>query len=198
MLQYLENLVGGESVMNKYLRAHVEQFAHKTVNSAQFKEFFLSYMRDTAKVAEATLASIDWDTWYNKPGMPSVQNHFDQTLIKAATDLADVFLAGGASAENVASDATKGWDSAQSVIFLERFIAAQKDAKEDKEKLAAFAATLKSLDAKFAFSASQNCELKFRWLTVRANAGRAGRAGSRRGGGEERVPRIDQHPTRLR
>ena len=152
--------------MNKYLRAHVEKFAHKTVNSAQFKEFFLAYMRDTAKVEEATLATIDWDTWYNKPGMPSVQNQFDQTLIKAATDLAELFLAGGASAENVASDATKGWDSAQSVIFLERFIAAQKDVKEDKEKLAAFAAILQTLDAKFAFSASQNCELKFRWLTV--------------------------------
>lgn len=167
-LTYLENLVGGESVMNAYLRAHVERFAHTTVNSSQFKAFFLDYMRTTAKVGEEVLSQIDWDTWYNKPGMPAVENVFDQTLIKAATDLADVLLAGGDAANAVAADATKGWDSAQSVIFLERFIAAQKDLAKDgqAEKRAAFADTLKAVDAKFAFSASQNCELKFRWLTV--------------------------------
>jgi len=165
---YLENLVGGESVMNPYLRAHVERFAHITVNSAQFKEFFLTYMRDTAKISEEILSQIDWNAWYNTPGMPPVANQFDQTLIKTSQDLADVLLQGGENATAVGADAINGWDSAQSVIFLERFIGAQKEIPAgDDAKRAAFTDTLKAVDAKFHFSASKNCELKFRWLTVR-------------------------------
>lgn len=166
-LTYLENLVGGEKVMNPYLRAHCEKYAHTTVNSLQFREFFMSYMRDVAKVPEATLAQIDWDRWYFTPGMPPVSNAFDQSLIKGSEDLAARLVAGGAAAEGITAEAIKGWDSAQVVILLEALISAQSKAlSAGEEAKAAFAARIEAIDSIFAFTASRNSEIRFRWLTL--------------------------------
>jgi leukotriene-A4 hydrolase len=60
-LTYLETLVGGEEVMNPFLKAHCQQYAHKTVNLADWKVFFFDNMTNTAKVSAEKLASIDWD-----------------------------------------------------------------------------------------------------------------------------------------
>ncbi len=61
-LTYVESLVGGEEVMNPFLRAHCEKFAHSTVNAEQWKEFMIEYFTNTAKVDKEKLAQIDWDT----------------------------------------------------------------------------------------------------------------------------------------
>lgn len=154
--------------MNKYLRAHCDKYAHSTVNSAQFKQFFLAYMTEVAKIPAETLAKIDWDAWYNKPGMPTVQNVFDQTLIKDSEALSKVLLEGGAEAAKVTKDSIKGWDSAQIVILLEAIIDAQKKASAsgDKAQVAAFADRLQAIDKTFEFTLSKNSEVRFRWLTV--------------------------------
>ena len=164
-LTYLENLVGGEKVMNPYLRAHCERYAHSTVNSQQFREFFMSYMRDTAKVPAETLAQIDWDKWYFTPGMPPVANKFDQSLIKGSEELAARLVAGGAEAEKITADSIKGWDSAQIVILLESLISAQAKALA-ADKGASFQARLEAIDSIFHFTSSRNSEVRFRWLTL--------------------------------
>jgi len=171
-LTYLENLVGGEEVMNPFLRAHCQRFAHSTVNSEQWKPFFLDYMLNVAKVPQDKLNQIDWDTWYHKPGMPVVSNQFDQSLIQGSNDLANLLLAGGEAAGKVGKDALASWDSAQIVIFLERLISAQKDANAsgDAEKQAALRERLQAIDALFNFTASRNSELRFRWLTLAIRA----------------------------
>ena len=168
-LTYLETLVGGEEVMNKYLRAHCEKYAHSTVNSGQFKEFFLGYMSEVAKVPADTLAQIDWEAWYNKPGMPVQQNAFDQTLIKDSEALAQVLLEGsGEATAKVTKDSIRGWDSAQIVILLEAIIDAQKKASAagEPKDVAAFAEKLQAIDRTFDFTLSKNSEVRFRWLTV--------------------------------
>jgi len=40
------------------------------------------------KVKPEVLKQIDWEAWYHKPGMPPVPPRFDETLYKAARDLA--------------------------------------------------------------------------------------------------------------
>jgi leukotriene-A4 hydrolase len=167
-LTYLENLIGGEAVMNPFLRAHCERFAHGTVSSEQWKPFFIDYMLTVAKIPQATLDQIDWDAWYNKPGMPPVANAFDQTLIKGSNELADILLAGGEKAAAVKPDALNGWDSAQQIILLERIIAAQKEsqAAAGGEKVAQFLERLQAIDSLFHFTDSRNSEIRFRWLTL--------------------------------
>jgi leukotriene-A4 hydrolase len=163
-LTYLQTLVGGESVMNPFLKAHCQKFAHSTVNSADWKVFFLDYMLTTAKIPQATLDQIDWDAWYNQPGMPPVQNKFDQSLIHGSESLAVKLIEAG---EEPKKDDLKGWDSAQIVILLEKMIELQKAALakgEDAKKT--LGDQLKNIDSVYGFTGSKNSEIRFRWLTL--------------------------------
>jgi leukotriene-A4 hydrolase len=75
------------------------------VSSYEFKEFFLGYFAD--KVSSETLLSIDWEGWFNTPGMPIQKPKFDTTLAEASENLAKQWLAGGA---DVSID---GWTAKQ-------------------------------------------------------------------------------------
>ena len=111
LLYHLEQLVGGDAVMNPFLRAYCQHFAYGTVTSQSFKAFFLGYFQ--GKVDDAKLAGIDWDTWLHKPGMPP-DPHFDRTLVNEAEALAKRWMTNPTSAQAVvpAPDVHK-WDSDQ-------------------------------------------------------------------------------------
>jgi leukotriene-A4 hydrolase len=179
-LTYLEANILGEETMNKYLRAHCVKYAHSVVNSDGWKEFFLDWCRHEAKIPEEKLASIDWETWFHKPGMPPVKNVFDQSLIKGSQELADTLLSGGAGDAAVKADAMQGWDSSQVVILLERILAAQKDALAggmDSENAKSFSERLQHIDTVFQFTNSRNAEVRFRWLTLCIRQGFSDRFG---------------------
>ena len=52
-------MVGGKEVFERFMRAYVVRFAFKTINSQQFKSFFLEYFQGKTEVS-----SIDWELWY--------------------------------------------------------------------------------------------------------------------------------------
>jgi hypothetical protein len=60
--------VGGAEPMEEFLRAYVLFFRRHSLTSERFRAFFNEYF--SLRVPAATLASIDWDTWLYKPGMP--------------------------------------------------------------------------------------------------------------------------------
>ena len=64
-LWYLEKLVGGAAVFEPFLKSYYAHFANKSINTEQFKEFFLQQFGSLEAVA-----AIDWDTWLHAPGMP--------------------------------------------------------------------------------------------------------------------------------
>ena len=111
LLYHLEQVVGGDAVMNPFLRAYCQHFAYGTVTSASFKAFFLGYFQ--GKVADAKLAGIDWDTWLHKPGMPP-DPHFDRSLVDEAEALAKRWMANpqAAQADQQPPDVHK-WESDQ-------------------------------------------------------------------------------------
>ncbi len=106
--------------------------------------------------------------------MPPVANVFDQSLIKGSNDLADTLLSDDESkAGAVSAEALQGWDSAQIVILLERFISKQKESQEQMgsneeqaERKKSFGEKLQRVDKVFNFTQSKNSEIRFRWLTV--------------------------------
>lgn len=156
-LTYLEGLVGGEAVMNPFLRAHCDKFKYSTTTSEEWKTFFLQYFE--AKGLADKLKAIDWDTWFYKPGPPCVTNKFDTSLVDTATALATK-LASGA---DVNIDIT-GWACAQILVFLDKLGELQKAAGKDKQ--AFFVSLLQKVDAACSFSASQNAEIQFRFYTL--------------------------------
>jgi hypothetical protein len=165
---YLENLVGGEGIMNGYLRAHCEKFANSTVNTAQFKALFIEYMLSKG-IPQATLDTIDWNAWLHTPGMPPVKNTFDQTLIEGSVALATKLVT-APEAEGIARASPsdlKGWDSAQIVILLETLLELQKAASEKgAAEKDAFGKRLLAIDNVYKFTESKNAEVRFRWLTL--------------------------------
>ena len=87
LLCHLEKLVGGEAVMDVYLKAHVQRFAHKSLSSDEWVAFFLEYFRALGTVDAAALDAIDWKAWLHTPGMPK-EFEFDASLADASRALA--------------------------------------------------------------------------------------------------------------
>jgi leukotriene-A4 hydrolase len=59
-----------------FLRAYYEKFKYQSIDSYQFKQFFLDYFKDK------DLSGINWDQWFNDPGMPKYKPNFDESLAK--------------------------------------------------------------------------------------------------------------------
>lgn len=165
-LFYLEGLVGGEEVMNPFLKAHCEKYKFGLTDSADWKIFFLDYMKD--RVSDEVLSQIDWDAWYNKPGMPTVVNTFDRTLVETAESLAEEIFSGKTAPT---SSQLEGWSSNQVVLFLEKIQKLQKAAStEDEKERERIATTLKALDDTFDFTHSKNSEIRHRWYQAAIRA----------------------------
>lgn len=79
----LQDVVGGPSAFEPFMRSYLTHFAFKTVDSYQFKDFFCDHFK-----GNAAISSIDWDAWFYNPGMPPVENSYDTSLATAANDLA--------------------------------------------------------------------------------------------------------------
>ena len=86
-LWYLEELVGGAEKFEPFLKAYFKKFVYKSLDTDEFKTYFLAYFTDTDAVS-----SIDWNTWLYKPGMPPYQPNFDKTLAEEAWTLADKWV----------------------------------------------------------------------------------------------------------
>ena len=52
-------------VFEPFLKAYYSKFAYKSIDSSQFKDYFLDYFTDVEAVKK-----IDWDTWLHGTGMP--------------------------------------------------------------------------------------------------------------------------------
>lgn len=69
------------------------------------REFFLSYFEAVPEVK-----NIDWDGWFDKPGMPLVKNVFNTKLSDTAIALAKKWIEGG---QGASADDLKGFSSGQ-------------------------------------------------------------------------------------
>jgi len=84
-LYYLETVVGGKEVFLGWLNAFYSANLRGTISSQKMQEHFLHYF--TPKVDPEKLKSIDWNTWFNSPGLPS----FDpsSSLVNSYSESAD-------------------------------------------------------------------------------------------------------------
>ena len=102
-LRYLEDLVGGEDVFAKFIKAYIQNFRYKCLDSYDFKEFFLNYWKEIDG-AKDKLASIDWECWLKKAGMPPVLRKVESKLINDAQALVEKWSNVGAEEEFKASE----------------------------------------------------------------------------------------------
>jgi len=149
-LFYLETIVGIPA-FEKFLKDYIQKFKFGSLTSFDFKDYFLSYFKDV------DLSQVDWNAWFNTPGMPVVTPQFDQTLSNASKQLADKWLQGQVGS---AGD-IKDWTAGQIVVFLDELVLAPNALSHE---------VIQSMDKLYNLSASKNAEIRFRWyqLCVRA------------------------------
>ena len=86
-LRYLEEIIGGPTKMEEFLKSYYEFFAYESIDSTEFKTYFGNYFKNESK-----LSSIDWDTWLNGTGMPPHRPNYDESLVEACTELAQKWI----------------------------------------------------------------------------------------------------------
>ncbi|KAI8054004.1 leukotriene A4 hydrolase [Syncephalis plumigaleata] len=155
LLYYLEQLLGGPSVFEPYMKAHVEKFAGKSITTDEWKAFLYEYMgQHHGESKVATLNTVNWHSWLKEPGMPPVTNEFDPTLANACTRLCERWEAaqdddtGKFSANDI-----KDFSPYQTVLFLQQLADKKMFSKEK----------LDLMDSIYKFTKVQNCEIRFSW-----------------------------------
>jgi len=149
-LWYLEQLVGGAGVFEPFLRAYYQNFQYKSINSDDFKAFFLNYFKTIEDIK-----SIDWETWFHKPGMPPYTPQFNDALAKASWDLAEQWQAWDVVSDFNHSSFTS-FSAGQKQEFLTSLY--KGDALSPMK--------LQKMQSLYDLDNSPNVEILFRWLRL--------------------------------
>lgn len=92
-LFYLEQVVGGPQQMTDWLRAYVDEFRGRSIETSDFRRHFLSFFKDVDGVKH-----IDWKHWLKGEGLPKfdLSAHVDSTLLGRCKALSAEWLREGA------------------------------------------------------------------------------------------------------
>lgn len=85
-LYYLEKLIG-KPTWDKFIPHYFTTWSRKSLDSYDFKATLLDFFASDKETSK-TLESVDWDTWFYKPGMPP-KPKFDTSMVDKCYALAD-------------------------------------------------------------------------------------------------------------
>lgn len=150
-LWYLEDTVGGANVMDPFLKSYYAKFANKSIDSEQFKNYFLEYFD-----GKVNLDSIDWDTWLHAPGMPVYKPKFDETLAISCRKLATEW---------------QDWNTDTQPNFTEKFF--EFSAQQKSEFLWTLLkgsplshGKLEAMAEMYKLESCSNVEIEFKWIRL--------------------------------
>jgi len=150
LLWYLQTIFG-ETKFEAFLKAYIQHFSYKAITTEDWKAFLYSFFDDE----KDKLEQVDWDLWFNKPGLAPVKGVYDTSLQEACTKLARKWQSGAVdtcSATDLAS-----FSSGQLQEFLDQLIMGE---ALSVEVVATMEKTYLSI------TASKNSEVRFRWIRV--------------------------------
>jgi len=164
-LRYLEDLVGGQEVMAKFIKAYLANFRYKCLDSFEFKQFFTEYFQ-TVDGAKDKLGGIDWETWLKAPGMPPVLRKVESKMIIDAQDLVKKWSSVEETEFKANADDIKGWNVEQIEMFLDDLLKNYQDLlKENKLTKQGLRAKVNALKV-YKFHESKNAEILFRFNLI--------------------------------
>jgi leukotriene-A4 hydrolase len=127
----------------------------KSLDSYEFKKTLLDFFADDAD-ATSKLSSVDWESWYNKPGYPP-KPKYDDSLVRACYDLAAKWQKRSGSPFQPTSNDIAGWSANQSVVFLEKLQSAPEPLRVEDVEL---------MGSAYGYAVSENVELVSRYYGV--------------------------------
>ena len=140
----------------------MEEFSHKSINTNDFKTFLYKFYQGQGNGEKVKiLDSVDWDAWFNKPGMPIIENKFDDSLARACIALAEEWESSRISkVYPTDKDQFLALNSNQKIMFLEKLLL--------KEKFPHH--VLQAMDTLYDLTSAKNAEIRFRWEWLCLNA----------------------------
>ncbi|KAJ2020839.1 Leucyl aminopeptidase yscIV [Coemansia sp. S680] len=158
LLYFLEQYLGGTDVFEPYMRAYINAFKGKSIDTQDWKSHLFAYFAEHDPSKTELLNQIEWDKWLFAPGMPPVGNKYDERPQQICLDLADRWLsaADGSDYSQFLPKDIDGFSTMQKVIFLTRLA----------ERSPLPAAMLASLDLVYRLTDHRNCEVRFGWLSL--------------------------------
>ncbi|KAF9934607.1 Leukotriene A-4 hydrolase [Linnemannia zychae] len=159
LLYYLEKHLGGPEVFEPYLRAHVQEFAGRSINTDDWKAFLYNFMEKNFGQEKVDLLNqVDWEAWLAGTGMPPVDNKFDDTLAKACTCLCKKWDDSRHTSPptEFSKDDIKDFSSTQMVVFLEKISELEPLPHEH----------LDTMDQLYELTHVRNSEIRLRWHLV--------------------------------
>ncbi|MEW5318023.1 MAG: hypothetical protein WDW38_009277 [Sanguina aurantia] len=160
LLYFLQELLGGASVFEPFVRSYFEHFKFSTVSHSQFKDYLTFYF-----IGNAALKTVDWDAWFYSPGMPPVLIEFDTSLADDAYKLAvdwhtcDVMGIGGKAPAGCSPSDIQGWSSEQVITFLDKLASLR-----SMTPLSPLVA--RQLEAVYSLGARKNAEIRLSWYLL--------------------------------
>ncbi|KYR01028.1 leukotriene A4 hydrolase [Tieghemostelium lacteum] len=154
LLAYLQSLVGVKE-FEQWLKLYITKFAYQSIVADQMKEFFIEHFTQLGKAQEISV--VDWDGWFNKPGMPIQQVHFHSEAATKAKELAQQWFEG--KELNQLSDGIKNFKTQQIILFMDTLLTLTEKSPLSKE-------TLELMDSFYHFTQTQNSEYKAKWYTL--------------------------------
>ena len=162
-LRYLEDTVGGEEVFDKFIKAYIEKYRYKCLDSDEFKEYFMGYFKENESAK-----SIDWELWLRGKGMAPKLRKVESKMINDAQNLVKKWSQIDEDTEFKAnSDDIKGWSNDQLTMFLDDLLknyqGLLKDNKLTKDVIRNKVNLMKQV---YKFDKTKNAEILFRFNLI--------------------------------
>ncbi|XP_039147215.1 leukotriene A-4 hydrolase isoform X1 [Drosophila simulans] len=160
-LRYLEDLFGGPTVFEPFLRDYLKKYAYKSIETKDFQSALYDYFIDTDK--KDKLSAVDWDLWLKSEGMPPVIPNFDESLANVTKELASLWSSKSVAELADSAEIKKTISIHQLIDFLGKLI-------ESKDIVDLNESKINLLESTYNLKSSKNAEVRFRLnrLIIRA------------------------------
>uniref|UniRef100_A0A1A9WXW0 Leukotriene A(4) hydrolase n=1 Tax=Glossina brevipalpis TaxID=37001 RepID=A0A1A9WXW0_9MUSC len=156
-LRYIEDLLGGSDIFERFLRQYWQKNAYNSVTSSDFKQAMCEYFSKTNKKQKLSL--INWDLWLNGEGMPPVIPRLDQSLASVSKRLANLWCT-KAGVELKASPQLKEQISVHQLIDMLGKLVECKDIKSLNDQ------KIELLETTYNLKESKNVEVRFHLMRL--------------------------------
>lgn len=115
-LRYLEDLLGGPTSFEPFLRYYFNKYKYQSIRSDDFKATLYEYYKEKY---DNELGHVDWDLWLFGEGMPPIIPNYNTTLADIAHKHAKIWIEN--TVENIKTDIPSGKLSPlQKIEFLSK------------------------------------------------------------------------------
>ena len=163
-LRYLEDVVGGDTVFDQFIKAYIQRFRYKCLDSDEFKDFLWIILR------RMKIKNIDWELWLRGKGMAPKLRKVESKMINDAQNLVKQWsdICGDKDSEfKASSDDIKDWSVDQLTMFLDDVLKNYQDLIKDnkltKEQIKVKENKMKEV---YKFNKSKNAEILFRFNLI--------------------------------